>query len=50
MGNTLQSSYQSNLPSRGSCSGTLSPDGTLISSTCTDSVCGTFVVSMARLQ
>jgi hypothetical protein len=49
-GNTVQSTYQSTLPSRGSCSGTLSPDGVLITSTCTDSVCGSFVASAARQQ
>lgn len=47
-GHSIQSTYQSNLPSRGSCSGTLSPDGAQITSTCTDSECGTFVSSAAR--
>ena len=32
-GNSVQSTYQSNLPSRGSCSGTLSSDGVQINST-----------------
>jgi hypothetical protein len=49
-GISVESTYQSNYPSRGSCSGTLSQDGAQITSTCTDSACGTFVVSMARQQ
>ena len=48
IGNSIQSSYQSNLPSQGSCSGILSPDGVQITSTCTDSVCGTFVATSVR--
>jgi len=47
-GHTVQSNYQSSLPSQGTCSGTLSPDGAQITSTCTDSLCGTFVSSSVR--
>ena len=47
-GNSVQSTYQSDIPSRGRCSGTLSPDGQQVTSTCTDSVCGAFVSTMIR--
>jgi len=47
-GNSVQISYQSSLPSRGSCSGTLSSNGQELTSTCTDFVCGTFVSSAVR--
>ena len=46
--NSVQNTYQSNLPSQGSCSGTVSSNGQQMTSTCTDSVCGTFVSSAVR--
>ena len=47
-GNAVHSDYQSTLPSQGSCSGTLSANGRELSSTCTDSACGTFVTNSVR--
>ena len=47
-GNNVQTNYQSNLPSRGDCSGTLAANGLQIDSTCRDSVCGTFASSSVR--
>jgi hypothetical protein len=47
-GNSVQSTYQSSIPSRGSCSGTLSSNGQQVISTCTDSVCGAFTSSTVR--
>jgi hypothetical protein len=47
-GSAVHSSYQSTLPSQGSCTGTLSGNGRELSSTCTDSVCGTFVTNSVR--
>ena len=47
-GNSVHSTYRSSIPSRGSCSGTLSANGNQLTSTCTDSVCGTFVSSSVR--
>jgi hypothetical protein len=41
-GQSLLSTYQTDLPSSGQCSGLLSSDGTTITSTCVDSVYGTF--------
>jgi len=47
-GNSVWSSYQSSLPSRGKCSGTLSSNGQELTSTCADLVCGTFVSTAVR--
>jgi hypothetical protein len=47
-GRHIESTYQSTLPSKGSCSGTLSADGMQITSTCTDSVYGRFEMSGMR--
>lgn len=47
-GNKVKSNYQSDLPSRGTCSGIVSPDGTQITSTCEDSMCGRSVSSSVR--
>jgi hypothetical protein len=41
-GRDLESTYQSTIPSRGRCSGTVSPDGMQITVTCFDSVFGQF--------
>lgn len=41
-GNRVQSAYRSNTPSQGTCTGTISADGSQISSTCNDSACGSF--------
>jgi hypothetical protein len=51
-GTLVESSYksliQSTLPSEGQCSGTVSPDGMQMTSTCYDSVCGQFTLSGVR--
>jgi len=47
-GNRVESTYRSTMPSQGRCSGTVSPDGTQIRSTCVDSVCGSFAASAVR--
>jgi hypothetical protein len=47
-GNSVQSNYQSTVPSRGSCSGSLSSDRATLNATCTDSICGTYTVFLVR--
>jgi hypothetical protein len=47
-GTRLESTYRSTMPSQGRCTGTVSPDGTRIVSTCVDSACGEFVASAVR--
>lgn len=47
-GNSFQTTYQSTLPSRGECSGTISASGTRMTSTCRDTVCGQFASSVDR--
>lgn len=47
-GHRFESAYRSTMPSEGRCSGTVSPDGTQIRSTCVDSVCGAFASSAVR--
>jgi TIR domain len=47
-GMRLESTYRSTMPSQGRCSGTVSPDGTRITSTCVDSACGEFLASAVR--
>ncbi len=46
-GNQVESAYQST-HSHGRCSGTVSPDGRQMTSTCIDSVCGQFQSSAVR--
>ncbi len=46
-GNSVESTYQSTY-SHGRCSGTVSPDGMRMTSTCIDSVCGQFQSSAFR--
>jgi hypothetical protein len=47
-GNKVESSYNSNIPSGGECSGTVFGNGTEMSSTCKDTVCGTFSASLTK--
>ncbi len=47
-GNSFETTYQSTLPSRGECSGTISASGTRMTSTCRDTVCGQFASSVDR--
>ena len=47
-GRHLESTYQSTVPSKGRCTGTLSADGRQVTSTCTDSVYGQFETSGVR--
>jgi len=47
-GHKVESSYNSNLPSGGECSGTVFGNGTEMSSTCKDTVCGTFSASLTK--
>ena len=47
-GNSFETTYQSTLPSRGECSGTISPSGTRMTSTCRDTLCGQFASSVDR--
>ena len=47
-GNSFATTYQSTLPSRGECFGTISASGTRITSTCKDTVCGQFASSVDR--
>lgn len=49
-GNQIRSTYQSTMPSTGNCVGHINELGTSISSTCTDSMCGTFVTSATKMQ
>ena len=46
-GTSVNSTYRSSY-SQGSCSGTVSPDGMQMTSTCDDSACGRFTTSMVR--
>jgi GAF domain-containing protein len=48
-GNSFETTYQSTLPSRGECFGTVSASGTRMTSTCRDTVCGQFASSADRL-
>jgi hypothetical protein len=48
-GNSFETTYQSTLPSRGECFGTVSASGTRMTSTCRDTVCGQFASSVDRL-
>jgi len=45
-GNSFETTYQSTLPSRGECSGTISASGTRMTSTCRDTVCGRIASSL----
>ena len=47
-GNSFATTYQSTLPSRGECFGTISASGTRMTSTCRDTVCGQFASSVDR--
>jgi hypothetical protein len=47
-GNSFETTYQSTLPSRGECFGTISASGTRMTSTCKDTVCGQFASSVDR--
>jgi hypothetical protein len=47
-GQSIESTYQSTIPSMGRCSGTVSSDGMQITSTCIDSVYGQFITSAVR--
>jgi len=47
-GNSFETTYQSTLPSRGNCFGTISASGTRMTSTCRDTVCGQFASSVDR--
>jgi hypothetical protein len=49
-GHNVESSYSSSLPSGGQCSGIVFPGGGEISSTCKDTVCGSFNSSSVRLN
>ena len=49
-GNQIRSSYESSIPSTGNCIGTIDDLGMRITSTCTDSVCGTFVSAAAKVR
>jgi hypothetical protein len=46
-GTRVESTYESTMPSRGRCWGTVAPDGTT-RLTCVDSVCGEFTSSAVR--
>jgi hypothetical protein len=48
-GNSFETTYQTTLPSRGECFGTISASGTHMTSTCRDTVCGQFASSVDRL-
>ncbi len=47
-GTRVEFTYQSTMPSEGRCTGTVSPDGSRMTSTCVDSVCGQFVAYLVR--
>jgi hypothetical protein len=47
-GHNVESRYASNLPSGGECSGTVFANGTEISSTCKDTICGSFSASLIK--
>jgi hypothetical protein len=48
IGNSVQSSYQSDRGSQGNCLGTLLPDGATAKWKCTDNLCGTFESTAVR--
>ena len=47
-GRNLESSYSSSLPSGGQCSGTVFANGAEMSSTCNDTICGSFSASLIK--
>ena len=47
-GHSVESSYNSSLPSGGQCSGTVFANGTEMSSTCNDTICGSFRSSLIK--
>ena len=47
-GREVESSYNSSLPSGGNCTGTVFANGTEISSTCNDTICGSFSASLIK--
>jgi len=47
-GRHIESNYNSSLPSGGQCSGTVFANGTEMSSTCKDTICGTFSASLIK--
>lgn len=47
-GNSVATTYQSSLGSRGECSGTISASGTQITTTCRDTLCGQFASLVDR--
>jgi len=47
-GRNVESSYNSSLPSGGRCSGTVFANGTEMSSTCNDTICGSFSSSLVK--
>ena len=47
-GREVESSYNSSLPSGGRCSGTVFANGTEISSSCNDTICGSFSASLIK--
>jgi hypothetical protein len=49
-GNFLSTTYASNLPSRGRCSGIVMANGMQIATECTDTVCGHVEFLVFRLQ
>jgi hypothetical protein len=49
-GNQFRSRYESTVPPTGHCVGLIDDMGTRITSTCTDSVCGTFVAAADKVR
>jgi TIR domain len=47
-GTRVEVAYRTTMPSEGHCTGTISPDGTRMTTTCVDSVCGQFVSYSVR--
>lgn len=47
-GTRVEVEYRTTMPSEGRCTGTISPDGTRMTTTCVDSVCGQFVSYAVR--
>jgi hypothetical protein len=47
-GRNVESSYSSSLPSGGRCAGTLFANGTEMTSTCNDTICGSFTASLIK--
>jgi hypothetical protein len=47
-GRTVESSYNSTIPSGGRCSGAVFGNGTQMDSTCRDTICGSFTSSLVR--